>query len=220
MTDRQPTDHTFTATTHARYLVVPANGPAPLLAGFHGYAEPVDLQMERLRGLDGVDKWTLVALQGLHRFYLGRSEKVVASWMTRQDRDLAIADNLAYVNAVLDAEWKARAGTGGVVFSGFSQGVAMAFRAAAASRLPVIGVVAVGGDVPPELDRAALAKLGRAILCRGRADEWYTAQKLDADRARLQDAGVAVTAVEIDAGHEWSADVSRAVSAFLREAVA
>jgi predicted esterase len=208
------------ATTHGRYLIVAAETPAPILAGFHGYAEPVELQMERLRGLDGTDRWTLVALQGLHRFYLGRSDKVVASWMTRQDRELAIADNLTYVASVLETEWKAVSAAGGVVFAGFSQGVAMAYRAAAGSRLPVLGVVAVGGDVPPELDRTALARIPRAVLCRGRAEEWYTAEKFAADRARLQDAGVAVTPVEFEGGHEWSADVSRAVSAFLREVTA
>ena len=55
------------------------------------------------RGFRGADRWRLVSIQGLHRFYQRRADEVVASWMTRQDRELAIADNLAYVAAVIDA---------------------------------------------------------------------------------------------------------------------
>ena len=34
----------------------------------------------------GRGSWTRVSVQALHRFYRGRSEITVASWMTRQDR--------------------------------------------------------------------------------------------------------------------------------------
>ena len=44
--------------------------------------------------IDG--RWS--SIQGLHRFYQRRTNEVIASWMTRQDRELAIADNLAYVD--------------------------------------------------------------------------------------------------------------------------
>src|SRR5262245_52643744 len=217
MTDsRTAIEQTVAATTHGRYLVVPADRPAPFLVGFHGYAEPADLQLERLRGLPGAERCTLVAVQALHRFYLGRRrDQVVASWMTRQDRELAIADNLAYVGAVLDAEWSRRQGTRGVVFTGFSQGVAMAFRAAAASRLPVAGVLAVGGDVPPELDPAALGRIGRVLLCRGARDPWYSPETFATDRERLEAAGVALTPVELDAEHEWSSALLDPAAAFL-----
>src|SRR6185369_10785299 len=131
--------------THGRYLLLPASTPAPagLLVGFHGYAEGAESQLERLRAIPGADRWTLVAIQGLHRFYQRRTNEVVASWMTRQDRDLAIADNLDYVSTVVDAvsdEWP---GSGPLVFTGFSQGVAMTFRAATASPRTVAAVVSV-----------------------------------------------------------------------------
>jgi predicted esterase len=210
-------EQTIATTTHGRYLVVPAGhaGPAPLLVGFHGYGEAAEAQVGRLSASRGADRWTIVAIQGLHRFYQRRNDEVVASWMTRQDRVLAIADNLAYVNTVVDAEWSARLGSRCVVFSGFSQGVAMAFRAAARSAHPVGGVIAVGGDVPPELDRAALACLGHVLLCRGVRDQWYSREKFQQDQARLRDAVVDTTAIEFECGHEWSVDVVDAVSKFL-----
>lgn len=210
-------EKTIQTTTHGRYLVAPARttGPAPLLVGFHGYGEPAEAQMDRLAPIPGADAWTVVAVQGLHRFYRRGNNAVVASWMTRQDRELAIADNLAYVGAVIDAEWSARFGSRHVVFAGFSQGAAMAFRAAAVSAHPVGGVVVVGGDIPPELDRAALGCLGHVLICRGTRDEWYSTVKFEQDQARLRDAVVDFTAIEFDGGHDWTGGAVDATARFL-----
>ena len=205
--------------THGRYLVEAPTTPAPwpLLVGFHGYAESADTELERLRLIRQADSWLRVSVQGLHRFYRGRSEDVVAGWMTRQDRALAIADNLAYAAAVLDAvsrEWKT---DGRVVFTGFSQGVAMAFRAAASARTTgtVVAVIALGGDVPPELDSAALARIPAVLIGRGTRDASYPSETFEADLQRLSAAGVDVEAASVDAGHEWTDAFSRAASAFL-----
>src|SRR3954453_15169282 len=118
--------------THGRYLVAPPfpPGPAPILVGFHGYGEGAEAQLERMRRIPGAERWLLVSIQGLHRFYQRRANQVVASWMTRQDRDLAIADNLTYVTAVIDRLDDERRGSPRLVLTGFSQGVAMMFRAA------------------------------------------------------------------------------------------
>ena len=84
--------------THGRVIVrqSTAASKAGLLVGFHGYAETAEIQIERLAALPGADAWTLLSVQALHCFYRGRSEEVVSSWMTRQDRDAAIADNVRY----------------------------------------------------------------------------------------------------------------------------
>jgi len=203
--------------THGRYLIVPpaGSGPAPLLVGFHGYAEGAEERLERMRKVPGAAQWIVVAVQGLHRFYQRRTNEVVASWMTRQDRELAIADNVAYVDAVVDAVVKERPNPPRIVFAGFSQGVAMTFRAAARSTRQLAGVIAVGGDVPPELDAAALARIPAVLVCRGTKDEWYTTEKFDTDIGRLRAAGSAVTPLAFDGGHEWSDAVVNAASSFL-----
>src|SRR5919198_5926470 len=105
-------ERTIEAATHGRYLLVPPSsaGPAPLLIGFHGYAEAAEAQLDRLTAIPGADRWLLVSVQGLNRFYQRRTNEVIAGWMTRQHRELAIADNLAYVAKVVDAvaeEWRA-----------------------------------------------------------------------------------------------------------------
>jgi predicted esterase len=205
------------ATTRGRYLVdVPATPePWPVLVGFHGYAESADTELERLRSIAGADSWLRVSIQGLHRFYRGRNSDVVSSWMTRQDREQAIADNMGYIVAVLDAvsrEWKT---DGRVAFTGFSQGVAMAFRAAAAVKQTVTAVVALGGDVPPELGAAVLSKIPAVLIGRGARDTFYTTEMFDADVQRLGAAGVHVDAAALDAGHEWTDEFGRAAGTFL-----
>ena len=205
--------------THGRYLIEPpaSSGPAPLLVGFHGYGEDADAQLGRMRRIPGADRWLLVAIQGLHRFYQRRANEVVASWMTRQDRELAMADNLVYVATVMDAVDREYPGAPRLVFAGFSQGVAMTFRAACASPRTVDGVIAVGGDVPPELDAAVVGRVRHALVCHGTRDEWYTQAIFERDVRRLREANVTVRTLEFDGGHDWSDEVVEAASLFLRE---
>ena len=220
---------TIAAATHGRYLVVPPADPrpdlrgpaysgnaAPLLVSFHGYAEPAAAAMERLQTIAGSGEWRLVAIQGLNRFYRGRSQDVVAGWMTREDRELAIADNIAYVSSVLDAVAREWGREERLVFVSFSQGAAMAYRAACASVRSVSGLITLGGDVPPELDRAALGRIPAALIGRGSRDEWYSAPKLEEDSRRLRDAGVDVSVVPLDAGHEWTPAFADAAGTFLK----
>src|SRR5215208_4533661 len=120
---------TIEARIHGRFLVrVPAVPPPwPLLVGFHGYAETAGDHIQALQTIPGSAEWLLVAVQALHRFYT-RKDRVVASWMTREDRDLAIADNVDYVGRVLDHVRAGHQTRDRLVFSGFSQGASMAYR--------------------------------------------------------------------------------------------
>ena len=202
------------APAHGRVLVRDVDSPRGLLVGFHGYAETAETQLERLAAVPGTDAWTLVAAQGLNRFYRGRTQDVVAGWMTRQDRDDAIRDNVAYVDNVIEAT---RNGSEPIVVAGFSQGVAMAFRAAVLGRAGASGVIAVGGDIPPELlaGSASASPFPRVLLIHGATDDWYTAKKLDADMSALRARGEEPEAFTHDGGHEWTADVAMAAGDFL-----
>ena len=202
-------------TTHGRVLVrrAQAQPSRGILAGFHGYMENAAIQLARLEQIAGAGAWALVSVQALHRFYRGRSQDVVASWMTRQDRDVAIADNIEYVNAAV-----ARADEDGrspIVYMGFSQGVAMAFRGAVHASRAAAGVIAVGGDVPPELLADPPAAFPRVFLARGATDEWYTAAKLADDVAVLRHRGAEVEAFTYQGGHEWTEAVADAAAAWL-----
>ena len=209
--------HTIETATHGRYLVDPAAAPAgaPLLVGFHGYGEHAERHLAELRRIPGSGPWLRVAVQSLHRHYSADRRHVVGSWMTREDRELAIADNIAYARRVVDAVRERYAAGDALVYCGFSQGVAMAYRAAARAGHPCRGVIALGGDVPPELRTDPGNAWPRVLIGRGRTDTWYTQDRLEADRACLEGAGAAVETLVFDGGHEWTAAFRAAAGRFL-----
>lgn len=194
-------------TVHGRYLHE-QRSTARLLVGFHGYAEIAEWNLEELQRIPGVEDWSVVAVQALHPFYTRRRE-VVASWMTRLDRDLAIADNVAYVRAVLSELPSPRT----LVFAGFSQGAAMAARAAAAIRCD--GLILLGGDLPPDAKETADAAWPPVLLARGTKDEFYTAVKFKEDLSFLE-ARTRVTRCVFAGGHEWAPQFREAAGEFLR----
>jgi predicted esterase len=200
---------TIAARTHGRYLVrTPrADGPWPTLVGFHGYRENAAVHLATLESIPGTERWLIVAVQGLHRFY-ARGGDVVASWMTSEDRELAIADNLEYVRNAVDAV-RAEFSTGETLaFAGFSQGTAMAFRAAAHVRSDAL--IVLGADVPPDVAARRSVPLPPVLYGRGRHDDLYTAESHEKDVATLERLGVAVESITFDGGHEWTPEFSSA----------
>jgi predicted esterase len=193
-------------------------GPgAPLLVGFHGYGENAARHLAELARIPGVERFVRCAVQALHPFYTRRDE-VVANWMTRFDRERAIADNVAYVAAAVERLKAAAPGSERLVYAGFSQGVAMAYRAAALAGHACQGVIALSGDVPPELAPADLARLPPVLVGRGRSEEWYGEETMARDVERLRAQGVQVRPFLFDGGHEWT-DAFRAAAGELLAAV-
>jgi len=192
-----------------------ADSKVPVLVGFHGYGEDAETLLREINLIPGVTAWKLIAIQGLHPFYNTRTRAVVASWMTRLDRAAAIRDNIRYVAKVLDREL----GTGDLpaplVYTGFSQGTAMAYRAAAGVGRPCQAVVALGGDVPPELADGRLSELPVALVGRGSRDEWYSEENLLQDLEALQAQGIDTRPVRYDGGHEWTDGFRATVGRFL-----
>lgn len=212
------------ATVHGRVLVERAVGAVGVLVGFHGYAQTAEDMLEQLQQIPGADRWTKVSIQALHLFYIRGDSKVVANWMTRQDRELAIADNIAYVHSALEhAGFSPRVTPGAeapglrLVMLGFSQGAAMAYRAALHSPHPVSGIVALGGDIPPELKADASLTWPPVLIGAGDREEWYAGEKLDVDLAFLQAGGITHQIARFDGGHEWTDEFRQAVGLFLQE---
>ena len=163
--------------------------------------------LAELELIPGSERWTLVSVQGLHRFYARGHEKVVASWMTREDREQAIADNLGYVNRVVRAALPGAGDEATVVFLGFSQGVAMAYRAAVMGERRAAGVIAIGGDVPPDVKEAPSDRFPPILIAGGESDEWYTAAKLEADEVFLRGRGLPHEIFRYAGGHVWTAEL-------------
>ncbi len=205
-------------TTHGRVLVqdsavTPAAG---LLVAFHGYGRAADDELAEVGKVPGIERWTVASAQALHRFYTRGDQKVIASWMTRQDRNVAIADNVAYVDRVVDAVGAA----GPIVFAGFSQGAAMAYRAAMLGKRRAAGIMALGGDIPPELKSDSVSRAWPLVFVgAGRDDGYYTPAKVDADAAFLAAHDVPHDVVRFAGGHEWTDEFREAAGRWLQRVI-
>jgi predicted esterase len=202
--------------THGRVIVKDAAGSSSgrLLVACHGYAQNADIMLEDASRIPGVtDEWRIASVQALHRFYARGEQVVVASWMTRQDREVAIADNVAYLDRVVEAAGGDAAAA--IVFIGFSQGAAMAYRAALFGRYPAAGIIALSGDVPPDVQNATGRHWPPVLLGAGVRDTWYTPDKVAADERFLTSRGVTHDIVRFDGGHEWTDEFRQAAARWL-----
>jgi predicted esterase len=197
-------------TVHGRFLHEPRH-PARLLVGFHGYAENAETHMAELQQIPGAEEWSLAAVQALHPFYIRGLTQIVANWMTSQDRELAIGDNLDYVRRAVGALPRPET----LVFLGFSQGAQMAYRAAADFAWRCHGLIILGGDVPPDVAQENV-QLPPMLLARGTRDAWYTNEKFEKDLKFLKGA-TNVSTMTLDAAHEWTAEFRTAAGQFLRK---
>ncbi|WP_291990227.1 hypothetical protein [Luteitalea sp.] len=218
-------EHAIVTPVHGRYLVrvpeSPVSGPlrnAPMAVGFHGYGETAEDQLGRLEAVPELAGWTLVSIQGLHRFY-GRGGAVVSSWMTSQHREDAIEDNLRYVRSVVTEAIHQAGEPQALVYVGYSQGVAMAWRAAILGARRIDGLAVFGGDVPPELGVRPLTQCPPVLIGRGKEDTHYSSAQFRADLDMLAGRYVAVEPYEVGGGHAWSQAVGHEIGGFVARLV-
>lgn len=185
--------------------------------GFHGYGQDASEHLSDLATIPGTDGWLVAAVQALHPFYTRNDERVVASWMTRLDREHAIADNIAYIGRTLHDVRRRYATMPPLVFCGFSQGGAMAYRAAA--HYSAEGLIVLAADLPPDVASGPTAPLPPTLIGRGARDTWYTEAKQERDRQALEALGVRADVSVFDDGHVWAEPFRQAAANMLRRLV-
>jgi predicted esterase len=119
----------------------------------HGYAQLANYFIKNFEVLNN-PKTLVVAPEGLHRFYWnGFSGKVVASWMTKEDRADDIHDYVAYLDIVYAevlSELKNKKVRINVL--GFSQGTATVCRWLAGKGAYADNLVLWAGSFPADMD--------------------------------------------------------------------
>ena len=178
----------------------------------HGYGQLASRFIRRFGVLDN-GRRLIVAPEALSRFYLSTGtgphsdeDKVGASWMTREERDAEIADQVTFLDMVRERVLggSERAGFR-VVALGFSQGAATVCRWAARTATPPDDVVLWGSGVPAELfageGRAGLAR-ATLTLAVGTSDPIANGDRVGIHRNQLDAARVVYRFVSYDGGHE------------------
>jgi predicted esterase len=206
--------HRIVVPRSARYYSVgPTHGfPRELWIVCHGYGQLAGRFIEQFAALDDGTR-LIVAPEALSRFYLDpiaerrehREPRIGATWMTREDREAEIADQLTYLDLVAGEVRQHLAGASPrLVVFGFSQGTATVCRWLASSELRADHLVLWAGGIPPELDLAAWSAhlRGASItLVAGDADAMVTAEAVAREAERLSSAGVAFHAHRFAGDH-------------------
>lgn len=181
----------------------------------HGYRQLAERFITRFAPL-ATSQRLIVAPEGLNRFYLddddglsphGPDSPVGATWMTRHDRAAEIEDYVAYLDE-LDRSLTQDDNVRRVVL-GFSQGAATAARWAVFGRRRLDRLVLWGGvlphDLPVEDHIARLRILTPTIVC-GERDAALSAQRAQAEVARLAEFGIEASLISHPEGHSIDAE--------------
>ena len=210
-------EHHLTVTRTARYFSLDGggNGGEPvrdLWIVCHGYGQLAARFLEPFASLER--PWRrIVAPEGLSRFYLDRSRVGVntqagvgATWMTREDREHEIDDQITYLDTLLE-EVQPDAAASGVRLRvlGFSQGVATVTRwLARGRRVRANELILWAGSVPADVDLSRLANRlegASVVFAVGTRDELAPWASADVEVGRFTAAGIDARLVTFDGGH-------------------
>lgn len=201
-------EHHLSVARTARYFTLGERGATEIWFVCHGYGQLAARFLRRFEPIAGGSR-LVVAPEGLNRFYVGsgehRDQPVGATWMTREDRLNEIADYVKYLDAVYADTLRGRPAPGRVRALGFSQGAATASRWVALGTARLDEVVLWGGELPPDLDLAAVAerlKKVRVSLVAGTRDEYITPKILAGIERRLSEQAIPFRKQVFDGGHD------------------
>lgn len=164
----------------------------------------------------------VVAPQAPHQFYLDmETRKVGFGWMTAFDRDRAIANVVAGLDTILDAV-EAELGTAPLrpCVLGFSQGVSIAWRYFIHGSRNVAGVVACGGDLPPDVERILSSQPSIPVyLVHGREDAIVPWTKAQSAEFVLRKQGFPLETNYFVGGHDLPASLMERLPMWIAETV-
>jgi len=147
----------------------------------------------------------IAAPEGLSRYYTDREHtRVGATWMTREDREHEIADQINYLDTLAEV-LRDRCPSGiPLHVLGFSQGVATACRWLCLGASRADRLVLWGGNMPPELDEVLIGQKfspTHVHLVHGEKDAIVPVETLAASEARLRAANVEHTSHRFEGAH-------------------
>lgn len=202
----------------ARYFVSGNNSEATQNVWFvlHGYAQLANYFIKNFETLDP-DKHLIIAPEGLHRFYWsGFSGRVVASWMTKEDRLDDIQDYINYLSSVYDETINGLKNKNVKVhLLGFSQGGATASRWITSKRVQFDSLILWASVLPEDMDFESdreLFKTFRTFFVVGNDDEFLNKQQIEMHKNNLTLKNIPFSFIEFEGKHEIKADTLMSLS--------
>jgi predicted esterase len=162
----------------------------------------------------------VIAPEGLHRFYWEKfSGKVVASWMTKEDREDDINDYVAFLSAVLNEVKGECSGQVRLHVLGFSQGSATVCRWIDRSALKITSLIVWAGDVPEDLSSNFFQSLtdARSFLVVGTNDEFINEERLQKQVEILASRNFNPELIRFDGRHRIHTETLQRISGILKK---
>jgi predicted esterase len=152
----------------------------------HGYGQLAQYFIRKFEKLNE-QNICVIAPEGLSRFYLseltdqGRKDnKVGATWMTRENRQMDIENYLTYLNTVSETELAAFPNVP-VTLLGFSQGCATVCRWASQGKINFEKLILWAGLFPPDMDFHAghdVLATKKTYMVAGEMDPYVTTERI------------------------------------------
>ncbi|MCB9189352.1 MAG: dienelactone hydrolase family protein [Flavobacteriales bacterium] len=167
-------------TKTARYFQLGEFNPSTkrVLLVCHGYAQLAEFFLKWFEETD-LKHTVIIAPEGLHRFYWkGFDGRVVASWMTKEDRENDIKDYCTFLDNVLNSLPLTHSTQ--LVALGFSQGAATISRWAEWTKYDISHLILWAGVFPDDVDVKRINfKVNTPIdILFGDEDEFYNPDQL------------------------------------------
>lgn len=145
-----------------------------LLIVLHGYGQLAEFFIRKFNEIP--KDYLIVAPEGMHRFYLnGTSGRVGASWMTKEDRESDIADNLIWLTQLF-TELTEQKSFEKTILLGFSQGGATAARWYYNNKVHFDQLILWASVFPPDLEKPEIQTNSNNYFVIGSDDEYYDAE--------------------------------------------
>jgi len=208
-----PTEHHIKVQRTARYYTIGEPGDQTREAWFvcHGYNQ---LAGEFIREFETIADATrvIVAPEALSRYYLATEPgfhsaeaKIGATWMTRADRDVEIADYVAYLDDLYDEIFtRVRRSEVSVTVVGFSQGGATANRWLTRGRARADRLIMWGALLATDSDLNHAATFFRDVkltIVYGKRDQFADEGMIANYEKLLREKNVPYELVTFDGGH-------------------
>ena len=174
----------------------------------HGYAQSADEFLLDFSPFEQKNR-LIVAPEALSRFYKQSFKGAVgASWMTRVDREIEIADYVRYLNG-LHHEIASRLShePQQVTAIAFSQGVATLCRWLVSASFVPDRIIFWAGTIPPELDFRIFSKKLKTIqlhIVIGNRDKFVDQEKIHQQKNLLDENGIIYSLHRFEGGHEMN----------------
>ena len=165
-----------------------------MIIALHGYGQLVKYFIRKFEAFSS--EYLIVCPEGPHRFYLkGSSGRVGASWMTKEAREMDIADNVHWLNDLLD-ELKQSYTPDSITLLGFSQGAATAARWYQQNPELFDQLILWAAVFPPDLERGSFPIIPSMHFVLGNQDEYYQGVEAEILKNNYLDLGFKVHAYE------------------------